>query len=192
MKSIEDLKINKKGIKFICLNTTDTEIIELVSSVLIKFEVFCHSKGTVFVTSSDDIVLGDLIDLVNADLDLSLTLYESGKIYSIDDLKLLIDEAFNHMNHKGYLSQSMLIFSLKDENKLQNLKKAFLGSVFFNDDMKQFIKLFLENDLNASLSAKNGFMHRNTINYKLEQIFSETNLDIRKFKDAMAIYELLK
>ena len=49
-----------------------------------------------------------------------------------------------------------------------------------------------ENDLNISTTAKNTYMHRNTVNYKLEQIKDETGLDIRRFKDAVIMYEFLK
>ena len=61
-----------------------------------------------------------------------------------------------------------------------------------DESLLMLANAMFENDLNISMTAKNTYMHRNTVNYKLEQIKDETGLDIRRFKDAVIMYEFLK
>ena len=49
---------------------------------------------------------------------------------------------------------------------------------------------FFEADLNLSVAARQMFIHRNTLNYRLDRIRRETGLDLRNFRDAM-IFRLL-
>ena len=44
---------------------------------------------------------------------------------------------------------------------------------------------FLECNLNASLTARKMYLHRNTLAYRLDKIQRESGLDIRKFSDAV-------
>ena len=47
------------------------------------------------------------------------------------------------------------------------------------------ISKFFENNLNISETARQLYVHRNTLVYRLERIEKEIGLDIRKFDDAM-------
>ena len=49
-----------------------------------------------------------------------------------------------------------------------------------------------ENDLNVSKTSAQIYMHRNTLNLKINTIENNTTLSLRKVKDAFVIYELLK
>ena len=59
-----------------------------------------------------------------------------------------------------------------------------------NDENKAVIQSFFENDLNLSTTARQLFMHRNTLSYKLDRIEQITGLDLRSFKDA-AVFQIL-
>ena len=49
---------------------------------------------------------------------------------------------------------------------------------------------FFEADLNLSVAARQMFVHRNTLTYRLDRIQRETGLDLRKFRDAV-IFRML-
>ena len=51
---------------------------------------------------------------------------------------------------------------------------------------------FVKENLNASQAAKRLFMHRNTLNYRLDHFVTKTGIDIRTFKGALAIYLLFR
>ncbi len=47
------------------------------------------------------------------------------------------------------------------------------------------IRKFFENDLNVSVTARQLYVHRNTMVYRLDKIQKATGLDVRSFEDAM-------
>jgi carbohydrate diacid regulator len=52
------------------------------------------------------------------------------------------------------------------------------------------IRAFFRNDLNLTTTAKELFIHRNTILYRLEKVRKATGLDLRKFEEA-AVFRIL-
>ena len=70
-----------------------------------------------------------------------------------------------------------------------------LVPILTDRETRTIIDAMFENNLNVTLTAKATFMHRNTLNYRIEKIKAKTGLDIRVFDDAcilkniFAIYE---
>ena len=55
----------------------------------------------------------------------------------------------------------------------------------FNDEMNTTIQKFFDNNLNISETARQLYVHRNTLVYRLERLEKSIGLDIRRFDDAM-------
>lgn len=55
-------------------------------------------------------------------------------------------------------------------------------------DWTQIIKVFLENQANVSQTAKQLFMHRNSVQYRIERFIDKTGIDIRSFQGAILAY----
>ena len=53
-----------------------------------------------------------------------------------------------------------------------------------NSEMMETVEAFLQNDLNVSTTARQLFIHRNTLIYRLDKIKKATGYDLRKFQDA--------
>lgn len=53
------------------------------------------------------------------------------------------------------------------------------------------IKLFIESNLNVTQTAKKMFMHRNSVQYRIDKFIEWTGIDIRKFREALAVYLLI-
>lgn len=51
---------------------------------------------------------------------------------------------------------------------------------------------FVKNNFNASLTAKKLFLHRNTLNYRLENFVYKSEMDIKTFSVGLAIYLLFE
>nr|WP_027871526.1 helix-turn-helix domain-containing protein [[Eubacterium] cellulosolvens] len=73
-----------------------------------------------------------------------------------------------------------------------SLCKVFLHETFERDVFSELddetlltIRIFFENDLNISETARQLYIHRNTLVYRLEKLQKTTGLDIRKFDEAM-------
>ena len=54
------------------------------------------------------------------------------------------------------------------------------------DETLETVRAFFRNDLNLSTTARQLFIHRNTLLYRMEKIRKATGLDLRKFEDAVA------
>ena len=73
-----------------------------------------------------------------------------------------------------------------------SLCEMFIHEVFgdeipdiFNEETTTTIQKFFENNLNISETARQLYVHRNTLVYRLERLEKIIGLDIRKFDDAM-------
>ena len=55
-----------------------------------------------------------------------------------------------------------------------------------NGEMMETVEAFFRNDLNLSTTARELFIHRNTLIYRLDKIRKETGFDLRRFRDAAA------
>jgi len=64
-------------------------------------------------------------------------------------------------------------------------------SRLFNEEMLRTIEVFFQKDLNLSDTARQLYIHRNTLVYRLDKVQRETGLDLRKFEDALTFRMLL-
>ena len=55
----------------------------------------------------------------------------------------------------------------------------------FSDEMLETVRVFFMNDLNLTAASRQLFIHRNTLNYRLDKIRKISGLDLRKFHDAV-------
>ena len=61
----------------------------------------------------------------------------------------------------------------------------------FNEEMVQTIDKFFECHLNVSEAARQLYIHRNTLVYRLDKVQRATGLDLRAFDDAIT-FKLLR
>lgn len=61
--------------------------------------------------------------------------------------------------------------------------------IFLDDpDMLKTIKTYLETNLNVSLTAKKLYIHRNTLQYRLDKFVEKTGMNLKSFQGALTIY----
>ena len=87
------------------------------------------------------------------------------------------------------------VFDLKSallaNNKINNPNEVLEFILDRSDINQDFIKDFVECDLNVSKASKVMLIHRNTMNYKLDKLKEVSDFDLRKFKDAYILYSLI-
>lgn len=73
-----------------------------------------------------------------------------------------------------------------------SLCEMFLEEVFNGTALEQFdeetlatVNAFFANNLNISETARQMYLHRNTLGYRLDKIMKTTGLDVKKFDDAL-------
>ncbi len=82
-----------------------------------------------------------------------------------------------------------LISSFNDE-QIEYLKSNYDLNNLNEDDILT-INTFISCDLNIAQASRELFLHRNTLIYRLDRIYRITNLDVRKFDDALVLRILL-
>lgn len=74
-------------------------------------------------------------------------------------------------------------------NDIKDKVNKELSSVFLEDpELYTTIKVFLENNLNASLTAKKLFIHRNTLQYRLDKFIDKTGVQLKDFYGAFTVF----
>ncbi len=112
---------------------------------------------------------------------------EVGRIFNPDShihvfRRLMLERFLMNIPREESLHYHALLF---------NRKTAKL----FNEEMLQTIEMFFRKDLNLSDTARQLFIHRNTLVYRLDKVQRQTGLDLRHFDDAVTfkiLYELKK
>ncbi len=80
-----------------------------------------------------------------------------------------------------------LLQEIPAERRREIRRQVFGGEAdrLLNGEMMETAEMFLRSDLNLSDTARQMFIHRNTLTYRLDKIRKETGLDLRKFNDAV-------
>ncbi|MFB3169139.1 helix-turn-helix domain-containing protein [Neobacillus sp. 179-C4.2 HS] len=82
---------------------------------------------------------------------------------------------------------AFVAFNLPDFMK-EKIKQE-LSSVFSEDpELYTTIKVFLENNLNASLTAKKLYIHRNTLQYRIDKFIDKTGVQLKDFYGAFTVF----
>jgi|GEM_PF-1043006 len=120
--------------------------------------------------------------------------YVSANYKRLEKLKeaILLFEAI-----KDDLNSSEIYFDnkvlLKQSNiDINKLKKLILGDFEKNAEMIKTVLVFLENNQNGILASNKLYLHRNTLNLRLEKFYLETDFDVKKFIDGYYVYKILK
>ncbi|MCM3114386.1 helix-turn-helix domain-containing protein [Neobacillus sp. MER 74] len=73
-----------------------------------------------------------------------------------------------------------------------DLKPKIHQGIFevFNDEPEMYstIKVFLENNLNASLTAKKLYIHRNTLQYRIDKFIDKSGIQLKDFYGAFTVF----
>ena len=88
----------------------------------------------------------------------------------------------------GHLAAERLINAVPPRERAQLRKELFTPETrkLMTGEMMETIDAFFRNDLNLSTTAREMFIHRNTLIYRLDKIRKVTGYDLRRFQDAAA------
>ena len=159
-------------IKSLCKEDTEEEIQQTAKTILDML----NSEAMLMVKVAYGTVVNELRDVSKSYKEAKMAL-DVGKIFYIE--KDVI----------GYekLGIGRLIYQLP-----VSLCRMFMNEIFGNnlpnklDEETQItIYKFFENSLNVSETARQLYIHRNTLVYRIEKLEKETGLDIRNFDDAL-------
>lgn len=72
------------------------------------------------------------------------------------------------------------------------LFSEFLTESLTDTELVQTLKVYFECNLNVSLTAKKLYMHRNSVQYRIDKFIEKTGLDVKHFHEAAAVSLMMK
>lgn len=109
---------------------------------------------------------------------------EVGRIFKPDESIFL----YNSLILERFLMELPQDISAYYHSLLFNRKNQRL----FNEEMLYTIDMFFKKDLNLSDTARQLYIHRNTLVYRLDKVQKQTGLDLRSFEDAVTFKILME
>ncbi len=95
---------------------------------------------------------------------------------------------YQRMLMPRFLSELPAELAARYHDMLFNAETAKL----FSDELLETVNMFFEKDLNLSDTARQLYIHRNTLTYRLDKIAKIIGLDLRHFDDAVTFKMLLE
>jgi DNA-binding PucR family transcriptional regulator len=107
-------------------------------------------------------------------------------------------EKNDYLSVKGYL-QPKAVYTIADllplmllQTASPNTQKTLTGLLaeWIEEDKETVntIKVFVECNMNISLAAKKLYIHRNSLQYRVDKFFDRTGIDVKQFKNALSVY----
>lgn len=186
---------NKEEWKEAMLAFFDSEIEivweSLTSGVII--DLMPETKGEEFVSFSD------MVDTTATDFYANVKLYIGAYTSSQEDLAFLFqwEERCFALSMKGRKQRSIhtfehaLPFIVTEQVETGHLPpiKSMFGTIMEDEkELLHSVKVYIENNMNVSLTAKKLFMHRNSLQYRIDKFIERTGIDIKNFQGALAAY----
>ncbi len=160
---------------------------ELFKTFDIKYN-FENSRLIVNGDLSED--LKESIKSLLQDIDEQIYVFEGFRVDNIKDIDV-INEYFKKYHFNNYMKISDLLLKT-NERETDILRNIVIRKIKEDDFLRQIIFAMFENNLNVSKTASFVYMHRNSINNKLDLIEKETGLNIQLFNEAVTMYNLLR
>lgn len=140
------------------------------------------------------------IETIMADFYIKISLFSGSYFSNIDfakDIykweKEVFDLGRHYLPNLSFIQKEDLIPYLFISQTPQMTKNMLLSIITTQEDeeMLKTIKVFLECNLNMTLAAKKLYIHRNSLQYRIDKFIEKTGIDIKQFHHAASMYMLI-
>ena len=151
----------------------NNNLLELSIEEELSIESLSHAR---------DVIMGELLQ------DITVFVLPKNFSFKTDELLKILPK----LNRGIYLIENLIyeLVKLNDCHLLEKLRSYYYNKV--GTETIETILGFIDQDLNASKTAKALYMHRNTLNYRLDNFITKTEINVRTFSGAMAMYLLFR
>lgn len=175
--------------------TQEENIINLYNNYLYNSTSIVYKNMIIsFYQKKEKMYFQEIIDSLSEDLGTRIKIFEGFRISlknNLDFLKMFsIIEKYREKDY-SYMNITDVILSTNTMN-INTIREILLCEELKDYNFITLVREMLKNDLNVSKAANDLYMHRNTLNNKLDTIEFNTSISLRNFKGALSLYELLK
>lgn len=146
----------------------------------------------------DRIAYDQIIDILMSDLYVRINFFvgpfQENVVHINDDYHTLIKSAQTVLSYSKksvvtYVDAvPYLLIDQSDSDLLHEITQTILQEYIDDDDTLKMIETFVQCNLNISETSKELYMHRNSLQYRLDRFLEKTGIDVRQFHHAMAVY----
>ncbi len=132
----------------------------------------------------------DIYELLANDFDGEVTMYIEP--YTKDEFPFLkqMQTFIKTLPHRLYYFEDVIPYVvLRNETDFKHQIKAYIESQVKPEVVETVIS-FIQNNMNSSQSADKLYMHRNTLNYRVDNFVEKVHINVKNFKGANAMYML--
>lgn len=201
--NVKDYLNNKKFFEFYIININNKnsfydEIVNIFTGIFLNPFIISDREHTIILTNETNCDINQAINAMIEDFGIKMKVFKSNRIDAVnyeylDILKKLYYKYENQIN-ENFISIKQLCLHILEKNidDITLLKPIIVGKILNDPKLSEIINGMFLNDLNVCKTANYVYMHRNTINNKLNVIKEETGLDVQKFQEAVILYALIK
>lgn len=98
---------------------------------------------------------------------------------------------FSHSKKSVVTYIDAIPYLLIDQSNMElrlDITHTILQEYVDDEETLKMIDTFVQCNLNLSETAKELYMHRNSLQYRLDRFFEKTGIDVRQFNHALAVY----
>lgn len=139
-----------------------------------------------------------MIDVLMSDFYTKLTLYITPYYHSKNDIRhayswgeTLFKKMLRYHPKPVVTYQDAITYMYLDslsQEHAANITYTLLQPVIEDSDLLHTIQVFLESNSNTTLAAKNLYMHRNSLQYRVDKFIEKTGIDVKQFQGALITY----
>lgn len=144
-----------------------------------------------------DLPFHDAMDALASDFYVTLRLF-IGQTYAYEaDLynRFALEKQYFQLAQTHLPTQTIYTFEdvlpllfIHEHPRLETIRQSFSFMEKVDQELLETVKVFLQCNLNVSLAAKKLYMHRNSLQYRIDKFIEKTGIDIKHFKGAAAVY----
>ncbi|WP_047982518.1 PucR family transcriptional regulator [Ornithinibacillus contaminans] len=146
----------------------------------------------------EPISYSEIIDILMSDLYVKIRFFIGPYLSSQTNMK----QHYHHLTSSAQIafahSESNVITYLEaipyllidqaDPAFKQDISSLVLQEFLHDSDFSNMMEVFLESNLNISVAAKKLYMHRNSLQYRIDKFYERTGIDVRDFYQALTVY----
>lgn len=172
------------------------EIFQAISSI--NKVVVTKKTATLYFSNALELSIEEIANILNTDLYLKLTIFESDHYNHLTDLKEDLKKVAIKLDNKPfsydnfYYNYIDLVYDEIKKPLSEAIKKRILKSYYNDQEMYKVLETFFNNNSNTSTAAKELYMHRNTLIQKIDKFHEVTGYNPKNFKEAVIIYQIIK
>lgn len=153
-------------------------------------------------TNAETLSYEQIIDTLMSDLYVKITFFVGAVLTTYEDIKNHYNSLLKGAKIASVYSQKAVITYIDiipylfiekmDLSERKQISQIILKETSDDPELLKTMETFMSCNLNISETAKELYMHRNSLQYRLDKFYEKTGIDVRQFHHATTLYLVLK